>query len=115
MFNWFRKHKDNGKPEGILAAVGLPKHEHDLATIKLQDVIYDQAMDNTDLEDIATINIVHYCKTCGQITKIERSNVFRDRESPMYEIRQFEEITGINHRTVTLCTEVFRLINYILP
>ena len=105
MFKWFRKHKDDGKPKGILAAVNLPKHEHDLATIKLHDTIFDKMTDNDDMEDYDTIIIVKYCKSCGKIISVSPSNKFGERSDTLSEVAEFEKITGIDHRTVTLWKE----------
>lgn len=79
---------------------------HDIETIYLEDKIYDTATDNDDLEDIPTVNKVSYCTKCGKILDIERTSFFEHKPDYSWDaVAKFEQITGIDSKTVTLYKE----------
>ena len=91
--------------------------EHEKKDIVINDVIWDRITDNDDLEDIPTMIRVTYCKKCGKILTIQpektsfrydeslEMNIPDYHESCLAEIHEFEDITGIDHRSVTLWKE----------
>lgn len=93
----------------------LPCKHRNKKTIYIQDRYYDMMIDNDDLEDIPTHIKITYCTDCGKILEkhhVAETNDFQRVywmgkwvniccESDYYDIREFEKITGLNHKDIT--------------
>ena len=68
----------------------------------IHDEIWDQEMDNDDLEDPSTYIEVTYCKTCGKILLKQHVYPTICRQiSSIPEIEEFERITKCKARNIT--------------
>lgn len=91
-------------------------HISTIGTVYIQDRIYDEFMDNDDLEDSPTFIKIKYCTKCGKILHKVHSNKTDNfakcygfgnwikvyQESDYELIRKFEQITNINIKELTL-------------
>lgn len=77
-------------------------------TIYIEDIIYDFNNDNDDLDDIPTILEVVYCQKCGKLIskKHTLTTPYKGHwlcmASPLYQISEFEMISGLKSRNITL-------------
>ena len=88
----------------------LYKHKDTKESIVIQDVIYDNNMDNDDLEDIPTYIKVTYCRKCGKIFSIKPhpySYLFYapSDASDWIKIKEFEMITSKRAKDMTMYHE----------
>lgn len=78
----------------------------------MEDRIYDRAIDNDDLDDyFRTFIKIKYCTKCGKILYKDHSNTTNRyiqfgfiiyKESSLADIREFEQITGLDASKITL-------------
>ena len=96
--------------KNIFKALLCPCH-HRFEDVVLYDQIWDRETDNDDLEDSPTLIRVSYCPDCGKVFNI-KAEPCQTSISPLCEIDRFEQITGIDHRTVTLYKEPKKLRDF---
>lgn len=81
--------------------------------IIIHDWYYDFMTDNDDLEDIPTYIIISFCPNCGKIFSkrlymsyksdvVARLFGFEDPTSSYDEIAEFEKLTGVKIKDITM-------------
>lgn len=82
----------------------IRKCNHHYKKLYIEDYIYDLKIDNDDLEDIPTYIKIVFCDKCGKVIS-KKHRAFVKRPSTCYEISDFEKLTNIDTKKLTLWTE----------
>lgn len=75
---------------------------HSYMIIYIIDRVYDEKMDNDDLEDIPTFIKIKFCKKCGKIIYMKHDFSCNIRESSLEEKNIFSKKCLINYKQLTL-------------
>lgn len=75
--------------------------KHVISEVYIHDEYFDYETDNDDLEDIPTLIKIKYCPLCGKIFSKDHT-FLTDKASTYWEIKEFEEDTGLDSRKITL-------------